>query len=214
MSTMAENFIIAGADNRLHMLERSQIDSWQSPTPTTPASTRVRIMDGFTKEEKIHEACDIRATNIVLQGLPLDVYTLVNHLIVSKKICDIVKLLIEGSELSLQERESKLNDMNTIGMTMQKLQVYTKFVNNLQPKWSRFVTDVKLVKDMHNSSFDQLYAYLRHYEVHVNEVHMMRQRFPNPIALVANTYNSPSFYNNPQPRYNPLQYNQQSSAIP
>ncbi|GKE55896.1 hypothetical protein Tco_1495081 [Tanacetum coccineum] len=54
-----------------------------------------------------------------------------------------------------------INDMNTIGMSMKKLQVNTKFVNNLQPEWSKFVTDVKLAKDMHESNFDQLYAYLR-----------------------------------------------------
>ncbi|GJY36824.1 hypothetical protein Tco_0422202, partial [Tanacetum coccineum] len=39
-------------------------------TPTTPASTRPRTYDDLTYKEKIHEACDIRATNIVLQGLP------------------------------------------------------------------------------------------------------------------------------------------------
>nr|GEW52971.1 hypothetical protein [Tanacetum cinerariifolium] len=48
---------------------------------------------------------------------------------------------------------------------------------------SLFVTYVKLTKDMHNSSFDQLYAYLRQHEVHDNEVIMMRQRFPDPLAL-------------------------------
>nr|GEU92275.1 integrase, catalytic region, zinc finger, CCHC-type, peptidase aspartic, catalytic [Tanacetum cinerariifolium] len=108
----------------------------------------------------------------------------------SEFIQDIVKLLIEGTKLLLQERESKLynefdrftseneetihayylrfaqliNDMNTIGMTIKKLQVNTKFVNNLQPKWSKFVTDVKLAKDMHESSFNQLYAYLKQHE--------------------------------------------------
>nr|GEU38041.1 integrase, catalytic region, zinc finger, CCHC-type, peptidase aspartic, catalytic [Tanacetum cinerariifolium] len=75
--------------------------------------------------------------------------------------------------------------------------------------WSKFVIDVKLAKDMHNVSFDQLYAYLRQHEAHATEVRMMKQRFPYPLALVANTYNSHPFYNNHQP-----QYNQQSSTIP
>nr|GEU83778.1 integrase, catalytic region, zinc finger, CCHC-type, peptidase aspartic, catalytic [Tanacetum cinerariifolium] len=34
----------------------------------------------------------------------------------------------------------------------------------LERKWSKFVTDVKLTNDMHNASFDQLYAYLRQHE--------------------------------------------------
>ncbi|GJZ26034.1 hypothetical protein Tco_0570287 [Tanacetum coccineum] len=81
MSTMAENVITAGADNRPPMLERSEYDSW-----------KIRML-------------------LYIQGcysLPLDVYTLVNHHEVAKEIWDRVKLLIEGSELSLQERECKL----------------------------------------------------------------------------------------------------------
>ncbi|GKE79240.1 hypothetical protein Tco_1545360 [Tanacetum coccineum] len=72
-------------------------------TPTSPASTRPRTYDDLTNKEKIRVECDIRATNIVLQGLPPDVYTLVNHHIVSKEIWDRVKLLMEGTELSLKE---------------------------------------------------------------------------------------------------------------
>ncbi|GJV35286.1 putative reverse transcriptase domain-containing protein [Tanacetum coccineum] len=55
-------------------------------TPTTLASTRDRTYKDLTETEKIREVCDIRATNIVLQGLPSDVYSLVNHHIVSKEI--------------------------------------------------------------------------------------------------------------------------------
>ncbi|GKC11251.1 hypothetical protein Tco_1008033 [Tanacetum coccineum] len=116
-------------------------------TPTTPAFTRERTLDDLTNKEKISEVCDRRGTNIVLQGLPQDIYTIVNHHTVDKEIWDKVKPLIEGIELSLQEQKSKLynefdrftsekgetihsyylrfaqliNDMNTIRMTMKKL---------------------------------------------------------------------------------------------
>ncbi|GJU72711.1 hypothetical protein Tco_1264116 [Tanacetum coccineum] len=129
MSTMDENVIAAGADNRPPMLEKSQYNSWQNRmllfirgkehgkdlldfvlndpfqyrtvevpgTPTLQASTRPRTYDDLNDKEKIHEECDIRATNIVLQGLPPNVYTLVNHHTISKEIWDRVKLLIEGT---------------------------------------------------------------------------------------------------------------------
>ncbi|GJS68944.1 hypothetical protein Tco_0683509 [Tanacetum coccineum] len=223
----------AGADNRPPMLEKSQYNSWQSRmklyirvevpgTPTTATYMRERTYKYLTDKEKIQEECDIRATNIMLQGLPLDVYNLVNHHTVAKEIWDQVKLLIKGTKLSLQERESKLydefdrftsekeetihsyylrfsqliNDMNTIGMTMQKLQVNTKFVNNLQHERSKFVTDVKLAKNMLESSFDQLYAYLRQHEAYANEIRVMREWFSDPLALVVTTYNTPSYFNN------------------
>ncbi|GJU56730.1 hypothetical protein Tco_1234496 [Tanacetum coccineum] len=167
----------------------------------------------LTNEEKIRESVDIKATNIVLQGLPKDIYNLVNHNEHAKQIWDRVKLLIQGSELSLQERKSKLyddfdtftsmhretihsyymrfahliNDMHTIGMIMKPLQVNTKFVNHLQPEWSKFITDVKLAKDMHTTNFDHLYTHLRQHEAQENEVRLLRQRYPDQIALVANS---------------------------
>ncbi|GJR65135.1 hypothetical protein Tco_0011200 [Tanacetum coccineum] len=80
-----------------------------------------------------------------------------------------------------------INDMHTIGMTMKPLQVNTKFVNHLQPEWSKFVTDVKLAKDMHTTNFDHLYAHLIQHVAHANEVRLSRQRYPDQIALVANS---------------------------
>ncbi|GKB75847.1 retrovirus-related pol polyprotein from transposon TNT 1-94, partial [Tanacetum coccineum] len=59
---------------------------------------------------------------------------------------------------------------------MEQFQVNTKFLNSLPRKWSKFVTDVKLVKDLHTSNFDQLHAYLEQHELHANEVHLMRER--------------------------------------
>ncbi|GKE10864.1 hypothetical protein Tco_1414415, partial [Tanacetum coccineum] len=42
--------------------------------------------------------------------LPPDVYVIVNHHKVAKETWDIVKLLMQGTKLSLQERECKLYD--------------------------------------------------------------------------------------------------------
>ncbi|GJY91888.1 hypothetical protein Tco_0507670, partial [Tanacetum coccineum] len=43
------------------------------------------------------------------------------------------------------------------------------FLNTLPPEWSKFVTDVKLVRDLHTTNVDQLYAYLGQHEFHENE---------------------------------------------
>ncbi|GKE33566.1 hypothetical protein Tco_1452888, partial [Tanacetum coccineum] len=37
-------------------------------------------------------------------------------------------------------------------------------------EWSKFVTDVKLVRDLHTTKFDQLHAYLEQHELYENEV--------------------------------------------
>ncbi|GJV89576.1 hypothetical protein Tco_1533514 [Tanacetum coccineum] len=68
-------------------------------------TTRKKTYAELSASEKLQADCDCKATNIVLQGLPLDVYAIVNHHKVAKEIWDIVKLLMQGTKLSLQEKE-------------------------------------------------------------------------------------------------------------
>ncbi|GJV94495.1 hypothetical protein Tco_1546072 [Tanacetum coccineum] len=131
--SLAENVIVAGANNHPFMLDKTQYSSWASRmllyikgkengkllidsvlngpfkygtvteprTITTPATVRDKRYDELTDAEKLHEACDIKATKIVLQGLPQDIYNLVNHHEEAKHIWDKVMLLIKGFEISL-----------------------------------------------------------------------------------------------------------------
>ncbi|GKC14319.1 hypothetical protein Tco_1011101 [Tanacetum coccineum] len=201
MTTLAEFMILSGADNRPPMLEKDLYDSWQSRMELT------KTYEELSATKKIQVDCDVKATNIILQGLPSDVYALVNHHIVAKDLWERVQLLMQGTSLTKQERECKLyddfdkfayikgeslhqyclrfaqliNNMNIYKMTLQQFQVNTKFLNCLPPKWSKFVTDVKLVRDLHTTNFDQLHAYLQQHEIHANEidsglaVHVLKQ---------------------------------------
>ncbi|GKC68298.1 hypothetical protein Tco_1100896, partial [Tanacetum coccineum] len=74
-----------------------------------------------------------------------------------------------------------INDIHTIRMTMQQVQVNTMFLNDLPSEWSKFVTDVKLAKSLYTTNYDQLYAYLSQHE-----------RYPDSLAFVANY---PTLYN-------------------
>ncbi|GKE35994.1 integrase, catalytic region, zinc finger, CCHC-type containing protein, partial [Tanacetum coccineum] len=75
-------------------------------------------------------------------------------------------------------------------MTMYRMQLNSKFINSMFPEWGRFVTAVKLNRGLRDSDYDQLYAYLKQHEAHVNENKMMLERFtqPNvdPLALMSN----------------------------
>ncbi|GJX64849.1 hypothetical protein Tco_0299192 [Tanacetum coccineum] len=46
-------------------------------------------------------------------------------------------------------------------MTMSRMQLNSKFVNNMLPEWGRFVTAGKLNSGLRDSNYDQLYAYLK-----------------------------------------------------
>ncbi|GJR94941.1 hypothetical protein Tco_0267115 [Tanacetum coccineum] len=85
--------------------------------------------------------------------------------------------------------EASFNDMRNIKMTMPRMQLNSKFVNNMLPEWSRFITKVKLNRGLKESNFDHLYAYLKQHEVHANKNRTMMERFlqptNDPLALVS-----------------------------
>ncbi|GKB90535.1 hypothetical protein Tco_0962807 [Tanacetum coccineum] len=254
MTTLAEHIIVVGAENRPPMLEKLMYDSLASrirlfikgkkhgrmmldsidngplvyPTIEENGQIRTKKYSKLTKAQQLQDDCDVQATNIILHGLPPDVYALVNHQEAAKDIWDKVKLLMKGTELSYQERECILynlfdkfafvqgetlyeyywrfsqliNDMHTIGMTMHQVQVNTMFLNALPSEWSKFVTNVKLAKSLYTTNYDQLYAFLSQHERHAQEVCITCERYLDPLALVANS----------QTLYNPSQFLQHSSS--
>ncbi|GKF28763.1 hypothetical protein Tco_0095105, partial [Tanacetum coccineum] len=126
-----------------------------------------RFIAYLTPEEKERYKADIRATNILLQGLPKDIYTLINHYTDAKDIWDNVKMLLEGSELTKDERGSQLyddiehfrqnkgetiheycvrftkliNDMRNIKMTMPKMQLNSKFQHEAHANENKMVLE-------------------------------------------------------------------------
>nr|GEW92895.1 hypothetical protein [Tanacetum cinerariifolium] len=96
-------------------------------------------------------------------------------------------------------------------MKLEQFQVNTKFLNTLPPKWSKFVTDVNLVRDLHTTNIDQLHAYLGQHEFHANEIRLMHERSSDPLALVA-TYQMKQFpYQTYQNLYQNTQFQPQVS---
>nr|GEZ80387.1 hypothetical protein [Tanacetum cinerariifolium] len=160
--------------------------------------TRPKKYSELTEAQQLQNYSDVQVRNIILHGLSLDVYALVIHQDVAKDIWDRVKMLMKGTELSYQEHECRLynlfdkfayvqgetlceyywrfsqliNDRYTIEMTMQQVQVNTKFLNVLPSEWSKFVTDMKLAKCLYSTNYDQLVVKCYNYQ---GEGYMTRQ---------------------------------------
>nr|GEZ18588.1 hypothetical protein [Tanacetum cinerariifolium] len=178
MTSLADKAILSGVDNRPPMLKKDMYDSWKSimelymlnrqhgrmilksveyvpllwPTVEENEVTRPKKYSELSTTEAIQVDCDVKATNIILQGLPPEVYALVSTQKVAKELWERIQMIMQGTSLTKQERE--LN---------------TKFLNTLPSEWSKFVTDVKLVRDLHTTNVDQLHAYLGRHEYHANE---------------------------------------------
>nr|GEV05046.1 retrovirus-related Pol polyprotein from transposon TNT 1-94 [Tanacetum cinerariifolium] len=146
------------------ILESVENDPLLWPSIEENGVTRPKKYSELSATEAIQADCDVKATNIILQGLPPKEESLHEFYL-------IFSLL--------------LNDMNIYNMKLEQFQVNTKFFNTLPPEWSKFVIDVKLVRDLHTTNVDQLHAYLGQHEFHVNEVRLMHECNSDPLALVA-----------------------------
>ncbi|GJZ23001.1 hypothetical protein Tco_0560460 [Tanacetum coccineum] len=158
--TLADKAILLGADNRPPMLEKDMYDSWKSimelymmnrqhgrmileSVENGPLIWHSIKENGVTRPKKYFELsateaiqadCDIKATNIILQGLPPEVYAL-------ERKC---KLYDEFDKFAYKKGEALhdfylrflllLNDMNIYNMKLEQFQVNTNFLNTLPPE--------------------------------------------------------------------------------
>nr|GEZ91384.1 hypothetical protein [Tanacetum cinerariifolium] len=100
MTTLADKAILSGADNRPPMLEKDMYDSWKSqmelymmnrqhgrmilksvengpllwPTVEENGVTRPKKYSELSASKAIQADCDVKATNIILQGLPPELH--------------------------------------------------------------------------------------------------------------------------------------------
>nr|GEU65055.1 retrovirus-related Pol polyprotein from transposon TNT 1-94 [Tanacetum cinerariifolium] len=131
MTTLADKAILSGADNCPPMLKKDMHDSWKSkmelymmnrqhgrmilesgengpllwPIVKENEVTRPKKYSELSATEAIQADCDVKATNIILQGLPLEVYALVSNHNIAKELWERIQLLMQGTSLTKQERE-------------------------------------------------------------------------------------------------------------
>ncbi|GKF43069.1 hypothetical protein Tco_0129621, partial [Tanacetum coccineum] len=157
MTTLADKSLLSGGDNKPPMLEKHLYDSWKSRIELYMINRphRRMILASVEKGPLVWPSITedgiaiIKAINIILQGLPTEIYALVSQHRVAKDIWEKIKLLMQGTSLTKQERECKLydefdkftykkgetlhllNDMNIYKMPLEQFQVNTKFLNTL-----------------------------------------------------------------------------------
>nr|GEY30254.1 hypothetical protein [Tanacetum cinerariifolium]GEY32657.1 hypothetical protein [Tanacetum cinerariifolium] len=118
------------------MLEKDMYDSWKSrmevymlnrqqgmmilesvesgpllwPSIKDNGVTRLKKYSELSTTGAIKADCDVKAINIILQGLPLEVYALVSTHKFAKELWERIQMLMQGTSLTKQERECKLYD--------------------------------------------------------------------------------------------------------
>nr|GEU29783.1 retrovirus-related Pol polyprotein from transposon TNT 1-94 [Tanacetum cinerariifolium] len=176
------------------------------PTIDENRVTRPKKYSELSATEAIQADRDVKATNIIFQGLPPEVYALVGNHKVAKELWERIQLFMQRTLLTKQERVCKLYDeFDKFAYKKGESLLNTKFLNTLPPEWSKFAIDVKLVRDLHTTNVDQLHAYVGQYEFHANEYGSHTQSStPLSITYPPNDFQSSVHHN----VYNP------SSSIP
>ncbi|GKD74498.1 hypothetical protein Tco_1332780, partial [Tanacetum coccineum] len=110
--------------------------------------------------------------NFLLQGIPNDIYNSVNACKTAKQMWERIRRLMHGSEKTKQQRHSRLVDefdkfvavageslssmyerLTTLVYVMEwnnirplQISINTKFLNSLQPEWSKYVTTTREIQ--------------------------------------------------------------------
>nr|GEW37801.1 hypothetical protein [Tanacetum cinerariifolium] len=124
----------------------------------------------------------------ILLGLREDIYAVVDSCETAQEIWLRVQQMMKGSDIEIQEKKAKLfnewerftsnegeliksyyhcflklmNDLKRNKHFLEKIASNLKFLNNLQPEWSRHVTIVHQTKDLHTPDYTQLYDFLKY----------------------------------------------------
>ncbi|GKC40321.1 hypothetical protein Tco_1052705 [Tanacetum coccineum] len=189
----------------------------------------------MTEINKKQYIADVRVMNYHLQAIPNDIYNLVDAYKTAKEMWEQTKRLMYGSNITNHVRHSRLmnefnkfiakereslesvyerltalvNIMDRNNVRPIQVSINTKFLNCLQPEWSKYVTMVCHNQTVDAVSYDQLYDSLVQFEPHIQASKAMRStRNHDPLSLIAHSnasssrsHVSPSYSNLPQPYY-------------
>ncbi|GKD16641.1 hypothetical protein Tco_1205799 [Tanacetum coccineum] len=156
--------------------------------------------DELTEVEIKQMEADDQEIQTILLSLPEDIYAAVDK----KK----AKLFNEWERFNSTDRESiepyyhrfskLMNDFKRNRHFLEKIASNLKFLNNLQPEWSRHVTIVHQTKDLHTTDYTQLYDFLKYNQKEVDDQRAERlAKTHDPLALMANSnnpFNYPVFH--------------------
>ncbi|GJY00224.1 ribonuclease H-like domain-containing protein [Tanacetum coccineum] len=144
--------------------------------------------DELIKKELKQVEADDQAIHTILLGLPKEIYATVDSCETAQEIWLRVQQMMKGSDIGIQKKKAKLfnewerftstdvdsiksyyhrflklmNDFRRNKHFLEKIASNLKFLNNLQPEWSRHVTIVHQTKDLHTADYTQLYDFLKY----------------------------------------------------
>ncbi|GJW40322.1 putative RNA-directed DNA polymerase [Tanacetum coccineum] len=200
--------------------------------PTNPTVPILEPLSKMTEGNKKQYIADVRVMNYLLQAIPNDIYNSVDACKNAKEMWERIKRLMHGSEITTHVRHSRLMDefdkfaakegesldsvherLTTLVNIMDRnnvrpipVAINTKFLNCLQPEWSKYVTMVRHNQTGSAVSYDVLYDSLVQFEPHVLASRAKKAaKNHDPLALIAHS-NASSSHSHANSSYSPQPY--------
>nr|GFC60358.1 integrase, catalytic region, zinc finger, CCHC-type, peptidase aspartic, catalytic [Tanacetum cinerariifolium] len=137
----------------------------------------------WTAKEKKTRKIDRLARSLLIQGIPNDIYSLIDCNETAKDLWDALERHMHGFEYGEQDRKAKC------GYKKDNCELNYKFLNNLQPEWKQYDTRMRQTKNLMDINIDALYNILKQNQGDVNDALGCKKKAvvvtSDPLALVA-----------------------------
>nr|GEX44022.1 hypothetical protein [Tanacetum cinerariifolium] len=169
----------------------------------------------WTAEEKKIRKIDRLTRSLLIQGLPNDIYSLIDSNETAKDLWDALEKHTRGFEYGEQDRKAVIlyeyetfkaiegeqlldtylrylqviNDLKKCGYKKDNCDLNYKFLNNLQQEWKQYATLMRQTKKLMDINIDPLYNILKQNQGDVNDTLGYKKKVvvvtSDPLALVA-----------------------------
>nr|GEY60830.1 hypothetical protein [Tanacetum cinerariifolium] len=169
----------------------------------------------WSDQEKRIQKIDRLSRSLLIQGLPNDIYSLIDRKKTAKDLWDALARHMLGSEYGEQDRKAAvlyeyetfkategelllytyiqylqvINDLKKCGYSKDNCELNFKFLNNLQPEWKQYVIMMRQNKNLMDMNIDALYNILKQNQGDVNDAMGSKKKTvvvtSNPLALIA-----------------------------
>ncbi|GJW77661.1 hypothetical protein Tco_0139343 [Tanacetum coccineum] len=202
-NTYQQSLVDAGSETRPLMLERISYIPWASSfkrylnrkrehrkrlnkaidegpyefkefTHSKTEPPRMQTEEDLIGDDLKYYEAGIEAMNLIVIPIPNDIYNSVDA-------CTTTQAMWQRL----------MNDLEQNGIKFPNVTINTKFLNCLQSKWLKYVTQVHLAKKLTKDSYDDLVDYLSQYDKLVNASRAKKlEKSRDPLTLVAHTGSS------------------------
>ncbi|GJU06395.1 retrovirus-related pol polyprotein from transposon TNT 1-94 [Tanacetum coccineum] len=211
-----------------HVSNSNSIDNgpyvFKKIQPNENEDPRLETKDDPTGDALKQYEADVEVMNLILISIPNDIYNSVDACQTAQEMWLKVERLMQGTALTVVDRETRfnnefdqftaepreslvlvynhfaqlMNDLKRNKIDLPNITINTKFLNCLQPKWLKYVTSVRLARDITKAPYDDLFDCLQQYEKIVIASRAKKlEKTHDPLALVAHTSSSrstPAYY--------------------